>query len=70
MLVDTKKFPYAVNIPWRNRDEIQRWDKVCIECVINYGLPGDKYITSVCAESMTFFFKDHRDAMWFRLSAE
>lgn len=70
MLVDTKKFPYAVNIPWRNGDEIQSWDKVCIECVINYGLPGDKYVTSSSVDNMIFYFKDERDAIWFRLQAE
>lgn len=70
MQVDTDKFPYGVRISWRKGDEISRWDKVCAECVETYGLPGDKYITTVYADYMTFFFKDQRDALWFRLTCE
>lgn len=70
MLEDINKFPYAVKISWRKGDEINRWDKVCADCVETYGLPGDKYITSAYADYMTFFFKDRSDAMWFRLKLE
>lgn len=70
MLLDTKKFPYKVEISWRNGDEISRWDKICAECVEAYGLPGDKYMTLPSADNMIFAFKDEKDALWFRLKSE
>lgn len=70
MLVDTKKFPYKVEIPWRKGDSVSRWDKVCVQCVVAYGLPGDKYMTSSTQDNMTFYFKDEKDALWFRLTSE
>lgn len=70
MLLDTNKFPYTVKISWRLGDDINRWDKICADCVESYGLPGDKYITSASAKNMSFYFKDEKDALWFRLKSE
>ena len=33
-----------------------------------FGLPGDRYITDVNVDDMTFWFRDHRDALLFKLS--
>jgi hypothetical protein len=67
---DTNEFLYTVKISWRLGDEVNRWDKICADCVEFYGLPGDKFITSVSAENMSFYFKDEKDALWFRLKSE
>jgi len=33
-----------------------------------FGVPGDRYITDVNVNDMTFWFRDHRDALLFKLS--
>ena len=32
-----------------------------------FGLPGDRYVTDVSANDMTFWFRDANDALLFRL---
>jgi hypothetical protein len=32
-----------------------------------FGLPGDRYITEISSEEMTFWFRDPNDALLFRL---
>ena len=63
-------YPYKVDIPFRKGDTINDWDKICADCVEHYGLPGDKYKTTVTADNMVFYFKEERDALWFSLSSE
>lgn len=70
MLVDINKFPYEIKIPFRYGDTINKWDKICADCVETYGLPGDKYITSPTADYMCFYFKHQEDALWFSLASE
>jgi hypothetical protein len=43
------------------------WDKLCIASIEMFGLPGDKFITDISAESMTWTFRDDRDAFIFKL---
>ena len=69
MLVDIDEFPYRVGIPWRNGDTINSWDKVCVDVIKRYGLPGYRYKTHPSADEMIFYFKSEEDAIWFRLSS-
>lgn len=69
MLLDTN-YPYKVDIPFRKGDTMNDWDKICADCIENYGLPGDKYKTTVTADNMVFYFKEESDALWFSLSAQ
>ena len=32
-----------------------------------FGLPGDRYVTEITTEDMTFWFRDQHDALLFRL---
>jgi hypothetical protein len=68
VVIDNNKFPYTVKISWRLGDDVNRWDKICADCVESYGLPGDKYMTLPSADNMIFAFKDERHAIWFRLT--
>lgn len=70
MLVDTKTFPYRVDIPWRRGDTINSWDQVCVKAIDTYGLPGYRYMTDSSTDEMIFYFKFEEDAMWFRLSSQ
>lgn len=66
MLVDIKKFPYIVRIHWSTRP----WNDICAVAIEQYGLPGGKYTTHPTTDYMDFYFKDDKDAMWFRLACE
>jgi hypothetical protein len=35
--------------------------------VQQFGLPGDRYVTEITTENMTFWFRDANDALLFRL---
>ena len=63
-------FPYKVDIPFRKGDTISDWDIICADCIETYGLPGDKYVTSVTKDNMVFYFQEEKDALWFSLSAK
>lgn len=43
------------------------WDHLCAAAVEMFGLPGDRYITDISEFSMTWSFRDDRDAVLFRL---
>lgn len=64
MLVDTKKYPYVVRIDWQ---VYINWNKICIEAIEHYGLPGSKYMVNSTADYMDFCFKCEKDAIWFKL---
>ena len=46
---------------------MQRWNHMLADIVQQFGLPGDRYVTEITTEDMTFWFRDHRDALLFRL---
>jgi hypothetical protein len=46
---------------------MQRWNHMLANIVQQFGLPGDRYVTEITTEDMTFWFRDHRDALLFRL---
>ena len=48
-------------------NSMYRWNEVVANAVELFGLPGDRYITDVNENSMTWSFDDHRDAMLFQL---
>jgi hypothetical protein len=51
---------------WLYHDhEMQRWNHMLADIVQQFGLPGDRYVTEITTEDMTFWFRDHRDALLF-----
>ena len=61
-------FQYHVKITWSHQiNNINSWDKVCADGIEQFGLPGDKYITDVNPEYMTWSFRSNLDALIFRL---
>ena len=49
-------------------NEMLRWNQMLADIIQVFGLPGDRYITGVNVNDMTFWFRDHRDALLFKLS--
>lgn len=61
-------FTNAITVPYSTRmHTITHWDDVCIYAIERFGLPGDKYITDISADSMTWLFKSEKDALMFKL---
>jgi hypothetical protein len=59
---------HGLTLNWLYHDnEIQRWNHLLADIVQQFGLPGDRYVTEITTEDMTFWFRDHRDALLFRL---
>lgn len=65
---DRNQFCHAVRVPWGAAvDTITAWNDVCANAIDLFGLPGDRYQTEVNIDDMTWWFRDERDAMLFRL---
>ena len=62
------EFKYPVTIRWgRGADTMDHWDQLSISSIELFGLPGDRYITDITAEHMTWFFRDEQEALIFKL---
>lgn len=68
MPVVTENGKYVVRIRWT--DHSQNWNQICAMAVEYFGLPGDRYTTDVCENTMDFVFKKETDAIWFSLRTE
>jgi hypothetical protein len=55
-----------VCVKWDNQNGFW-WNETCAIVVEVFGLPGARYITDVTINNMTFWFRDHRDALLFKL---
>jgi hypothetical protein len=57
-----------MTLRWHNDyNEFARWDHMMANTIELFGLPGDRYVTHVTEEQMIFWFRDHRDALLFKL---
>lgn len=62
-------YPHGMTLHWTDSyNEMLRWNDLLADIVQVFGLPGDRYITDVSVDDMTFWFRDHRDALLFKLS--
>ena len=62
------EYNYPVTIEWgRGADTMDYWDNLSIYSIEQFGLPGDRYITDITADDMTWMFKSEADALIFRL---
>jgi hypothetical protein len=62
------EFAYSVTVNWgQGADTMQYWNELCASSIEMFGCPGDRFITDISAESMTWSFRDNRDAFIFKL---
>ena len=62
------EFNHPVRVKWgRGADTMEYWDQLSISSLELFGLPGDRFITDISAEEMTWFFKNEQDALIFKL---
>lgn len=52
----------VITVPWTGQDNVW-WNETCARIMEHFGLPGQKYITNVNTECMSFIFYDDRDAL-------
>ena len=59
---------HGLTLNWLYHDnEMQRWNEMLASIVQVFGLPGDRYVTEITTENMTFWFSDPHDALLFKL---
>ncbi|MFN9959818.1 MAG: hypothetical protein ACK55I_42585, partial [bacterium] len=59
---------YRVSISWNRYNK--NWNEIGAVAIDLFGLPGDKFHTAICEQSMDFYFKEESDAVWFSLTVE
>ena len=61
-------FVYGAQIDWgRRMNQMEQWDDVAIWGVEHFGLPGDRYVTDVNINDMTWWFRTEQDRLIFVL---
>ena len=61
-------FPYGACVDWGYRMDTQsQWDEVAMWGFETFGLPGERYITDINVNDMTWWFRDPRDQTLFIL---
>ena len=66
--VTDPEFNYPVTVRWgQGADTMPYWNEICAASIEMFGLPGDRFITDIGAEAMTWTFRDDRDALLFKL---
>jgi hypothetical protein len=61
-------YTHHCTVPWTDRkNPMFYWDNLCANAVELFGLPGDRYITDISEQSMTWSFRSDQDAVLFRL---
>jgi hypothetical protein len=43
------------------------WDRLCVASIELFGCPGDKFVTDIGPDKMTWSFRDPKDAFIFKL---
>jgi len=62
------EFAYPVTVYWgRGDDTMDYWDRLCVASIELFGRPGDKFVTDISADRMTWSFRDPKDAFIFKL---
>ena len=62
-----KDYTFYCTIPWRENDNNQRWDEICISAIELFGMPGNRYVTDISQDQMSWIFKTEQDQLLFKL---
>ena len=62
------EFTHPVTVYWgRGDDTMDYWDKLCIASMEMFGLPGNRFVTDIAEDHMSWIFRDPKDAFIFKL---
>ena len=56
-----------IRVDWMVGDTVSLWTEKCATIMETFGLPGDRYFTSVTEDYMLFSFVEAEDAMMAKL---
>jgi len=60
--METVEAVYEIKVDWKlGQDSSKWWDKVCIDIMEVFGLPGDRYTSHPHTDCMLFRFNSHKD---------
>ena len=61
-------YNWPVTVLWGAGAENEtQWNDISIWCIETFGLPGDRYVTDISTEHMTWFFRSDQDAVFMKL---
>ena len=66
-ILQSAEHPYGMTLDWVPTDIMELWNQRMARVVELFGLPGDRYVTDINVNEMTFWFRDANDALLFRL---
>ena len=59
---------HTVRLEWTHgRNDKDTWNKICAQCIEEFGLPGTRFTWHPTEDYMDFVFGDPRDALIFQL---
>ena len=62
------EFAHPVTVYWGSGpDTMDYWDKLCIASMEMFGLPGDRFVTDIAEDRMSWIFRNEQDAFIFKL---
>ena len=62
------EFVHPMTMSWGQTSVLNLpWNEICAQGVELFGLPGDRYITDVTVDHMTWIFREPQDALLFKL---
>ncbi len=63
------EFPHVARMDWIDVEHSdESWNQLCARGLEVFGLPGDRYMTHVCSNYMTWHFRDPHDLTLFLLA--
>jgi len=67
-ILQDPEFAYPVTVYWgQGADTMHYWNEICAASIEMFGCPGDRFITDIGPDKMTWSFRDNRDAFIFKL---
>lgn len=67
-ILKSSKYTHHCKISWASPyDNSIIWDRICIDAVELFGLPGNRYVTDITENDMTWSFASDQDALLFKL---
>ena len=62
------EFAYPVRVNWgQGADTMHYWNEICVASIEMFGLPGDRFVTDIGPDAMTWIFRSDKDALLFKL---
>jgi hypothetical protein len=61
--VTDPEYTHPVTLLWGKRSTNSKWDQVSIWALEHFGLPGNRYVTDISVDQMTWYFRNPQDQL-------